>query len=345
MKVLYLSCHSILEAEELTLFHELGYEVFSPGAYFDPQNPNELRPGIPGLTYNPDVVAKYNEIGAAHPGEDAKNYLTKDFVDYFDVVVVMHLPQWISNNWEVLKGKRVIWRTIGQSVASTELKLLRYRSGIQIVRYSPMEATIPAFIGQDGLIRFYKDPELYKGWNGQIPGIMTVAQSMIERDAACNFTFFEQTTRPYNRALFGSGSESLPWGRGKVTFEELREAYQNYRCYFYTGTHPASYTLNFIEAFMTGIPVVAIGPQHGNSSSFGDHYLYEVHQLIEHGVNGFVSDDVHELQACVETLIRNPEYALQISEAGRKEAIRHFDKNMIKLAWKDFLEKGKEVSH
>jgi hypothetical protein len=30
--------------------------------------------------------------------------------------------------------------------------------GLEIVRYSPMERNIPGYIGEDALIRFYKDP-------------------------------------------------------------------------------------------------------------------------------------------------------------------------------------------
>ncbi len=341
MKILYLSCHSVLEQEELTLFHELGYDFLSPGAYWDPQNPHELRPGLPGVTYNPDWVEQYNRIGAAHPGQDGKEHLTKEFVDNFDVVIVMHLPRWISLNWEAIKHKRVIWRTIGQSVASIENEIRPYADKIEIVRYSPMEAHIPGFVGQTGLIRFYKDPNIFKDWNGQIPAVITFAQSMQQRDQACNFTFFEQVTRPYIRFLYGPESQHLSWGKGKVPFEDLQAAMRDHRVYFYTGTHPASYTLNFIEAWQTGIPIVAIGKLHGNASYFMDHDLYEIPHLIEHGVNGFVSDDQYELQSCIEMLLKNQSFAEQISKAGRAEAIKHFDKEMVKGAWKYYLEQGK----
>jgi len=57
MKILYLSCHSVLEFDEVKLFHELGHEVFSPGSYVEPLNPGDpMRPGIPGLIYDPEIV-------------------------------------------------------------------------------------------------------------------------------------------------------------------------------------------------------------------------------------------------------------------------------------------------
>ncbi len=339
-RILYLSCHEILEYDELMLFHELGYPVFSPGSYLVPQREGEgfLRPGIPGLTYDPNVVEQYNRIGAAHPGQDGKNFLTKDFVDNFDVVVVMHVPEWIERNWEAMKHKRVIWRTIGQSVASTEARLAQYKAhGLQIVRYSPQEAYIPHFAGQDALIRFYKDPTVYGNWVGARPQVITFAQSMQQRGSHCNYALFESVTRPFPRKLFGPGNNQPGFGMGPISWTQQVQELRQARVYFYTGTQPASYTLNFIEAWMSGIPVVAIGPQYGNAEVWRNHNLYEVHNLIKHGQTGFVSDSPSVLRNCVGVLLKDRSLATRVGEAGRAEAIRHFDKSMIRSAWESFL--------
>jgi hypothetical protein len=204
-----MSCHSVLEKDEVSLFHEMGYEVFSPGAYVEPANPGDptMRPGIPGLVYNPDILRQWHQLAAQHPGEDTKDYLTKEFVDNFDVVVVMHIPRWIIRNWDAIKHKRVIWRTIGQSITERERELAPYRiQGMEIVRYSPMESTIPGYIGEDAMIRFYKDPDEFLPWEGSSKRVITFAQSMKQRGVACNFHFFEETTRPFSRHLFGPGN-------------------------------------------------------------------------------------------------------------------------------------------
>lgn len=343
MKLLYLSAHSILEYDELTLFHELGYSIFSPGAYVEPLNPGDasLRPGIPGLEYDPNIVEQWHRLSSAHPGEDGKDHLTKEFVDNFDVIVVMHLPRWIERNWDAMKHKTVIWRTIGQSISNNENQLRPFRAeGMKIVRYSPMESNIPGFIGSDALIRFYKDPNNYGEWNGKEKRVISFAQSMKQRGSACNFEFFEETTRPFNRHLFGPGNEDIGnWTTGKVPYERLRQEMRNNRVYFYTGTHPASYTLNFIEAWMTGIPVIAIGSEYGNGAAFPNHDLYEIPHLIQDGVTGFVSDSKEELQFYIKTLFENDSLAAAIGKAGRDEAMRHFNKDMIKASWNAFLSK------
>ena len=341
MKILYLSCHSILEFEEVSLLHELGHEVFSPGAYVEPANPGDasLRPAIPGLLYNTDILQKFHAIHNKFPGQDNKDHLTHEVVDYFDTIIIMHLPRWIQLNWNVFQNKRVIWRTIGQSISNVEHALKPYRKrGLQVVRYSPMERNIPSYIGEDAIIRFYKDPEQYENWNGNKERVINFSQHMQQRNRACNFTFFEEVTRPFNRHLFGPGNESAgDWATGKVSYERLQKELRDNRVYFYTGTHPASYTLNFMEAWMTGIPIVAIGSKYGNADYFTDHNLYEVPNLIQNGIDGFVSDDPKVLQTWIRELFQDKKLAISVSKKGRKSAIEFFGKEKIKQQWKDFL--------
>ena len=178
MKLLYLSCHNVLEYDEIRLFHELGIDIFSPGAYINPSNIFS-RPGISGLSYDPEDLRLFHAIGQSFPGEDNKNHLTKELVDRFDVVIVMHQPNYIYNNWEVMKHKKVIWRTIGQSVQILEESMQPYvKQGLKIVRYSPLERVIPGYAGEDALIRFYKDPEDFKDWVGNEIKVITFAQNI-----------------------------------------------------------------------------------------------------------------------------------------------------------------------
>lgn len=126
---------------------------------------------------------------------------------------------------------------------------------------------------------------------------------------------------------------------GKISWQDQIRELQKARVYFYTGTHPASYTLNFIESWMLGTPVVAIGPQYGNADVWRNHNLYEIQDLIQNGVNGFVADDPALLAGYVRQLLSDEGLARSISAAGRAEAIRHFNKDMIKASWKAFIER------
>ncbi|MEK6882901.1 MAG: hypothetical protein AABY22_24975 [Nanoarchaeota archaeon] len=338
MKLLYLSAHEILEFDEVSLFLELGLDVFSYGAYIDPNTDrtNLLRPHIPNLKYTEEDMAAYHSIGARGFNRDN---LPKDFIDRFDIIYVMHSPEWIYQNWHNIKHKIVIFRTIGQCVERQEQLLVNCRKeGLKIVRYSPMERKIPSYLGEDAGIRFYKDPAEFFGWNGKIKEIITLGQSMPERGEACNYEFFEMVTKPFPRKLFGPGNDKCPFWGGKLTLDELKKALRNHRVYFYCGTHPAPYTLNFIESWMSGIPILAIGPENGNAHYFPNHRLYEVDSLIENGVNGFCSDSVSALRAYIHELFYDYNgLARNISINGRKRAIELFGKETIKKNWEEFF--------
>lgn len=341
MKLLYLSCHEILEYDEVKLFTELGIKVFSPGAYVEPGNRGDgnMRPSIPGLAYDPDDVAAWHALGTE--GRDNKTQITKEFADRFDAIMIMHIPHWVSANWKNIRHKPVIWRTIGQSISNNEQHLAPYRAdGLKIVRYSPKERTIPGFIGEDAMIRFYKDPAEYGSWSGDVDAVITFNQSMPNRVHACNYPLWQQVMLdfPGRHKLFGPGNEAAgECNQGKVSYNDLKAAMRDHRAYFYVGTHPASYTLNFMEAWMTGIPVVAIGPRHGNATYFPGHELYEVSDLIESGVDGLWSDSVEGLRDHIRSLMFDREMAAKIGAAGRAKAISVFGKDVIAKQWVEYF--------
>lgn len=335
-RILYMSCHEILEYDEVKLFSELGHEVYSMGAYTHPGGQeNRKRPPL-DLPYDPHFI----EMELQHP----KEALIAEQLEGIDIVIIMHRTDYVVNNWHLFKpfiekGGRVIWRSIGQSVAAREDELRDARAeGLEIVRYSPAEETIPRNVGSDAMIRFYKDPDEYTGWTGDDERVLNFTQSLKSRGAFCGFEAYMGATRGLPRVLYGPNNENM--GRiagGMLSDEEQLAAYRNARVYFYHGTYPASYTLTLIEAMMTGIPVVAVGPQLGNGPMFPDQKTYEVPSIIEHGVSGFVSDSIGELHHHLETLLKDKNQAKVISMYGRARAIELFGKSKIKAEWREYL--------
>ncbi len=333
MKILYLSCHSILEYDEVKLLLEMGHDVFSHGAYMNPENQGDgLRPAIPNLNQDKKIL----EIAL----RTNKDHLTEEMVEPFDTVIVMSLPHWISNNWEVLKKKRVILRTIGQNSYVTEKAIAPFRKkGLQIIRYSAKEMTIPGYAGEDAIIRFYKEADVYGGWIGNIMRVINLTQSMKNRGRECNYAFYRRAMQNLPHTLFGPHNETIgePWAKGALSFDQMLEAFRRHRAYFYLGTYPTSYTLNFIEAWMTGIPLVALGPERGNDPQLLGHALYEGPDLISHGKDGFYSDDPLELEQIFSDLLNDHDYAKAVSLEGRKKAIEIFGKEAVWSVWNNFL--------
>lgn len=331
MNILYLSCHSVLEYDEVKIFTELGHRVFSlHGAYFNPNTPSD--PKRPAITV--PIPQHLMDVAA----QCSKDDIHPELIRWADVIYVMHKDQWILNNWERIKHRKVIWRTIGQSVPEVEGKLALCKAqGLKVVRYSPTESGIKGYIGSDAMIRFYKDESEFGEWHGIKGGVMTVGQSMKQRGKFCGYDIWEAVTNGMPRTIYGPGNEELPYFGGCLSYQELKEAYRSHGVYVYTGTYPAAYTLNFIEAMMSGIPLVCIGHALWNIGAYNIQ-AYEVPEIIKNGVNGFISEDIGELRSYVEKLLSDKELASRVGQEGRKTAISLFGKEMIKNQWKEFYD-------
>ncbi len=258
MRILLLLAHSVEEYDQLRLFSELGHDVFSIGGYIDPAKPHDdKRPALPNVKHFPELQAIVDSLGTDDNLEAAKYHLPSEILDWTDVIICHHKEHtWLIPQWDRIKHKRVIWRTVGQSVENNEQLMTPLRKdGLQIVRYSPCERNIPSYCGEDALIRFYKDRTSGAAGPGEEAAVINFSQNFQQRDPYTNWKFWADTTVGLNRKVFGPGSDN-----GEVSTEEMQELLRSARVYLYTGTQPASYTLGLIEAMMTGIPVVSIGP-------------------------------------------------------------------------------------
>jgi len=331
MKLLYVSCHSILEYDEIRLFHELGIDVFSHGTYKNPKQIDDPKRPTLDLPDHSDFCELIKD--------DNKMNIPQEIIDWADVILFNGRNDWVHGNWEHMRGKDVIFRSIGQATLDTEKDLKPLvMQGLHIVRYSPRERTIPGYCGEDAIIRFYKDPLEFKDWNGCQRIVLNVSQDMIARDDHCNFTFFKEATEGFDRMLIGKGSEAAgDWGKGIVSYEDMKYKMRDCRVYFYTGTYPASYTLNFIEALMTGMPMVALGPIMGNSPYHHEQQTYEIPNFTN-GTRGILlADDVETARTHIKYFMENLVSSQVMSCENRELAIKLFGKETIKKQWKKYF--------
>lgn len=334
MKILYLSHHSVLEFYEVSLFLEMGHDVFSAGAYSDPKGHKLLhRPGIEGAPYYPE----YERICREHP----KTELPQDFIDEFELIICMHNPDVLIENWPRMKHKKVIFRSIGQNTPELEriLKPLK-DEGLKVVRYSPMEKNIPDYMGEDAMIRFYVDKEEFKDWNGNNKRVINFTQSLKDRGNNCYYNTILETMSGYDSKIFGPGNENLGnLNGGSVPFELQKGQLRDSRVFFYAGTWPAPYTLSFIEALMTGTPVVSISGQLSKIPSVPEWDFHEISSIINNGTSGFIAQTINEARGYIRQLLDNDDLSVKISEGGRKKAIELFGKGFIKSEWDNFFKK------
>ena len=358
MNLLLLLAHSIEEHDQLKLLSGLGYDVFSIGGYINPAAPHDpKRPPLPDVPYHPELQAVVDGLGTPDNLTAAKVRIPDDLIDWADAIIVHHYEHtWLAPQWDRIKHKRVIWRTVGQSVEGNEAMMAPlHRQGLQIVRYSPMERNIPNYAGEDALIRFYKDPDEWTGWTGEWPGVINITQHLAQREPYTNYGFWREATKglalpngaddgpppPFALPL-GPGSEAIG-GPGSLTLDEMHGWLRRARAYLYTGTQPASYTLGLIEAGMTGIPIVSIGASWMRIFPYG-HLLFEAaaHQYGGEHRPGIVSwdrtfDDPAKARQKLSDLLTHDDMAVNISRHQRSDFIELFGKDTIGRQWAEFL--------
>ena len=331
MKIHYISDHSILEYDEVQLLLDLGHDVFSNGAYIDPNGHITLpRPSLRGAEFYED----YANLSRMFP----RTALPKELIDPFDLIIVMHGPRVISENWENIKHKTVVWRTIGQSVTGTEDLLKKPREqGLKIIRYSPKERNLSNYIGEDTIIRFYKDENEYCGWDGDDGHVVTFAQSLKGRRDFCHYDEIFPVIEKFNGKIYGPGNEDIGrYNGGSVPHERQIEIMRKSGAMIYGGTWPASYTLSFIEALMTGIPIVPISKKLAHIEKFEHFDFYEVDEIMAK-IDAPVCDSVDEMISLTKEFIENKSLSFEISSRQRRLAVDLFGKINIMKQWEDFL--------
>lgn len=322
VNVLLLTAHSIAEYDDLRMLTDLGYETFSIGAYSNPQAPgDDKRPAIENAPY----FREFAELTADQMR--AKEHIPDAVLDWADTIIVHHYPErWIAGQWGRIKGKRVIWRTCGQSNPILEQHMKPFvNEGLQVVRYSPKEKEFfesrGAFAGQDALIRFGKYRADFPAWEGSGAWGTNVTQHMLQRGQFCGAAWYIAATEGVPMRPAGPGSEELPGGVGALDTADMYRHLAKAAAYLYTGTLPASYTLGFIEALMVGVPVVSIGP-----SAFG------VPLLETHEMSSFWYDDPAGARRTLRLMVDRPEVAIE-----QWTAASQFDISNVGPQWKEFL--------
>ena len=329
--------HSIEEHDQLKLLSSIGHDVFSIGGYINPGAPHDdKRPPLPAVRYHPTLQAAVDGLGTPDNLGAAQEHIPDAILDWADTIIYHHYLDRLFIQWPRIKdwlrgdsNRRVIWRSVGQSVEGNERTAQPFRrEGLERVAYSPKEANIPGYAGHDALIRFYADPDEWCGWTGFMPTVIQVTQHLRQRDPYTNWGFWEAATRGLQRRAIGPGSEVIG-GTGPVSYDDMKLALRSARVYLYTGTQPASYTLGLIEAMMTGIPVVSIGPSWMRVFPYGPD-LFEGHEIA-----GTWYDDPQGARDHLELNLLT--MGRETSALQRQRAIELFGMDKIAEQWRRFL--------
>lgn len=329
MRILYYSVHASLEDDEVRLLKHLGNEVCCLGVNGPAGVAESYRRVISFSSAELELYRRFEELGGQfkYNGDVTTHVIPDQFVELFDVVIVMHDLSFLDRFWTALSRRPVVWRTIGQNVPHFETiaRPLRDR-GLRIVRYSPLEERVPGYLGGEACIRFSKEPGVYRDWTGVTPSVLTFCGHYRQRYRT-DAEDYSNVVAGLPAKLGGAGNEGMPEAIGMVSPEEQLALYQTSGCYLYASALDVPYTLNFIEAWMTGIPVVVHAPRYRR----GEHF--EIEQMITHGVDGFITRDVDATRAALQSLLADRALAGRIGKAGRRTAMSYFSPDACTSGW------------
>lgn len=337
MDILYYSAHTVLEDDELRLFKALGHSVCilgtrtTGGALSFP-----YRPEVPITDAERKFYEIYERLGGQYQAPaDSPDFIPEGFAEHFDVLIVMHQFHIIQSNWlkmRLLRKKAVIWRTIGQDMVDFERYLRPFRDdGLKIVRYSPVELEVPNTLGSDSVIRFCKDPDQYRGWHGSSGKVLSFVNSFRYRypEEADDFVRLSEIVPS---ELGGASNNEFSNWLGFMSLEQQIECYQRCGVYLYLAGLAIPYTLNFVEAWMTGAPVVVYAPTERKGEFF------EIDRLVSSGVDGFVCATLEDTISICTALIADKETARRVGAAGRIKSIELFSNGIIQIQWKKLFD-------
>ncbi len=347
-RILLCLSHSIEEFMQLDLLTSLGYEVASIGGYIDPAAPHDpKRPALDVPCY-PEVKDAVDALGTPDNLTAAQELIPRPILDWLgeDGVIIYHhnldrlFGQWPRiRDWMRGTHGRAVWRSVGQSVGFNERLAQPFRiTGLERVAYSPREANIPGYVGDDALIRFWgtQDDE---PWLGDERIVIQLSQHLRQREPFTNWSFWDSATRDLPRRAIGPGSEVIG-GPGQLPYDEMRTALHHARAFLFTGSQPASYTLGLVEAMHAGIPTVSIGPawmrvlydQGEGGTPHTSRELFEGHELAAYGF-----DDPNAAHRVLRQIIDDDDFADLLSRETRSIARRLFDKAQVGRQWAEFL--------
>jgi glycosyltransferase involved in cell wall biosynthesis len=167
------------------------------------------------------------------------------------------------------------------------------------------------------------DTDWFEGWRGGDGRVLTVVNGYPQRDWCCGFQLYQQVTR---------GLPVNPWGDAPGFSQPAQNEYHLRNLYRQAGVFlntslvsPVPTTL--LEAMAVGCPVVTTA-------------TCMIPQIVEDGVNGFVSNDPAVLRHRLELILRDEQLARRLGEAARWTIQDRFSQASFVSQWNEVFEEA-----
>jgi glycosyltransferase involved in cell wall biosynthesis len=146
-----------------------------------------------------------------------------------------------------------------------------------------------------------------------------------DRDWCCGFNLWQRVTQNLPALVRGKSTNNT-FSEPAKNKEELRYCYQQARLFLNTSLHSPIPTV-MLEAMACGCPVVSTE-------------TCMIPEVIEHGVNGFMSNDPEELRAYCIKLLEDKDLAVKMGNAARTTIEEKYNLDNFVSNWNNLINKS-----
>jgi hypothetical protein len=135
--------------------------------------------------------------------------------------------------------------------------------------------------------------------------------------------------------LFGVGNDGMPTSLGVASPADQLDMFRRCGVYLYVHSELACYTLNFVEALMSGAPILAPSAKFVATNARDPNWnpmRYEVEELLAGGA-GLVYDSVADARRLLRAILQGEIATSAISAAARRRAIEIFSARTVGQDW------------
>ncbi len=180
--------------------------------------------------------------------------------------------------------------------------------------------------GEADVVHHGIDTDLFQPAPNPKPIILSVVNDWIGRRVICGFDTWQTVTKGLPVFVLG---DTKGLSKPAANVEELAKAYQQSRIFLNTSLISPIPTA-LLEAMSAGCACVS------TSNCM-------IPEIIEHGVNGFISNDERELRGYLELLLKDEAKAKELGDAARKTILDKFSLSSFVNNWDSYLRKTAEV--
>jgi hypothetical protein len=179
----------------------------------------------------------------------------------------------------------------------------------------------------EDIVEFGADVSQYRPWSGETAAGLRISNQIRNRMEILFWEFHQEAFRDIPVKLVGFNPD-IPGVLPSRSWDDLKEILSSHRFYIHTA-HPEledGYNMATLEAMAAGLPV--IGNRHPSSP-------------IEHGVDGFLSDDPGELNQFARLLLADRELAGRMGGAARRKVAERFSLDKFAEKFRGSIEKAR----